>query len=381
MQQNLSTSSRIQSIDILRGIIIVIMALDHVRDFVAPTLFLPEDVTQTTPIWFFTRWISHFCAPTFVFLAGMSAFLYGQKVTKPELRKFLITRGLWLLFIELTFVRFGITFSFSFWIFQVIWVIGWSLIILAVFTYLPRTVMIVFTVITLLGHNLLDTIHFDSIWWAIFHEQKFVPFGSQFLGIMYPLIPWPAVMMLGYLMGEIFLLNEEARNKKLALIGSTTIVAFIMLRLINMYGDPHVWTTSARGGMYTFLDFLNTSKYPPSLLFIAMTLGPSILFLSRLEKWKGKIGQFFLTFGRVPFFFYIIHFYLAHLMGIAYNGFVYGDWRALQFDDPHSWPSTYTPSLAMMYFLWALLIAVMYFLCRWFAGVKKRRSEWWLKYL
>lgn len=214
MQQDLTSTPRIQSIDILRGIIIVIMALDHTRDFVAITPFQPEDISQTTPAWFFTRWITHFCAPTFVFLAGMSAFLYGQKVSKAELRKFLITRGFWLIFIELTVVRFGITFGFGVWILQVIWVIGWSMIILALFTYLPRAVMIAFTAIALLGHNLLDTVHIDSIWWSLFHEQRFTPFGPVFLGVIYPLIPWPAVMMLGFLIGEIFLLQSEVRKKK-----------------------------------------------------------------------------------------------------------------------------------------------------------------------
>jgi uncharacterized membrane protein len=380
MQQSLSTP-RIQSIDILRGIIIVIMALDHVRDFVAITPFQPEDVSQTTPAWFFTRWITHFCAPTFVFLAGMSAFLYGQKISKQDLRRYLISRGFWLIFIELTVDRFGITFGSNFWILQVIWVIGWSMIILALFTYLSRTVMIIFTVVVLLGHNLLDGIHFDSIWWALFHEQRFMPFGPAFLGIIYPLIPWPAVMMLGYLLGEIFLLQPEERNKKLVVIGAATIVFFILLRFINMYGDSNTWAPSDRGGVYTFLDFLNTSKYPPSLLFLTMTLGPSILALSFIENWKGKIGAFFLTFGRVPFFFYIIHFYLAHLMGILTNGLFFGIWKEFTFDDPRTWPEAYKPNLIMAYICWAILIVIMYFLCRWFSEVKKRRSEWWLKYL
>lgn len=381
MQQDLTSTPRIQSIDILRGIIMVIMALDHTRDFVAITSFQPEDISQTTPAWFFTRWITHFCAPTFVFLAGMSAFLYGQKVSKAELRKFLITRGLWLIFIELTVVRFGITFGFGFWILQVIWVIGWSMIILALFTYLPRTVMIAFTAIALLGHNLLDAVHFDSIWWSLFHEQKFTPFGPVFLGIIYPLFPWPAIMMLGYLLGEIFLLQPGERKKKLVVIGAATIVFFILLRFINVYGDSNTWAPSDRGGVYTFLDFLNTSKYPPSLLFLAMTLGPSILVLSRIEKWRGKVAEFFLTFGRVPFFFYIIHFYLVHIMGIVINGLFYGIWKEFTFDDPRTWPAEYKPSLLMAYVCWAIVIVITYFLCSWFVGVKKRRSEWWLKYL
>jgi uncharacterized membrane protein len=381
MQVN-SQVARVQSIDILRGIIILIMALDHVRDFVAITPFAPEDVTQTTPVWFFTRWITHFCAPTFVFLAGMSAFLYAQRVTKNQLRKFLVTRGLWLIFIELTVVTFGITFQLNSFILQVIWVIGLSMIILALLTYLPRAVMIIFTVVILIGHNLLDAVHIDSAWWYLFHEQNwYVPVGPISLTPIYPLIPWPAVMTLGFLMGELFLKEQTKRDNKLILIGSLTIIGFVVLRFTNVYGDMHQWSVSDRGMLYTFLDFLNTSKYPPSLLYLAMTLGPSILLLSQLEKWKGKIGDFFLTFGRVPFFFYIIHFYLIHAVGLLITGIRYGDWRSLAFFDPKTWPPEYSPSITLMFTVWIGVIAIMYFLCRWFVGVKKQRSEWWLKYL
>lgn len=381
MQAN-SLVTRVQSIDILRGIIIVIMALDHVRDFVAITPFAPEDVTQTTPVWFFTRWITHFCAPTFVFLAGMSAFLYAQRVSKDQLRKFLVTRGLWLICIELTVVTFGITFQLSSFILQVIWVIGLSMIILALLTYLPRTVMIIFTGVILVGHNLLDTVYIDSIWWYLFHQQNwFVPLGPTSLTIIYPLIPWPAIMTLGFLLAELFLKEPAKRERQLVLIGSIIIIGFVLLRYINVYGDMHRWNISDRGMVYTFLDFLNTSKYPPSLLYITMTLGPSILVLSQLEKWKGKVGAFFLTFGRVPFFFYIIHFYLIHVVGVLITGVRYNDWRSLAFYDPKTWPSEYSPSLLLMFTVWIGVIAVMYLLCRWFVEIKKNRTEWWLKYL
>lgn len=375
-------ASRIQSIDILRGIIIVIMALDHVRDFVAITPFAPENISQTTPVWFFTRWITHFCAPTFVFLAGMSAFLYAQRVTKEQLRRFLFTRGLWLIFIELTVVHFGILFELSSFMVQVIWVIGLSMIILALLTYLPRVVMIIFTVVILAGHNLLDSTHIDAVWWYLFHEQNwFIPLGPTSLTVIYPLIPWPAVMSLGFLLGELFLKEPSTRDRQLILIGSLTILGFVVLRFTNVYGDMNTWSVSERGMVYTFLDFLNTSKYPPSLLYLAMTLGPSILALSQLEKWKGKIGEFFLVFGRVPFFFYIIHFYLIHIIGVLITGVAYGDWRTFAFYDPKTWPEAYVPSIGLMYSVWIGVITIMYFLCRWFVEVKKRRTEWWLKYL
>jgi uncharacterized membrane protein len=382
MQTNSLPSTRILSVDILRGIVIVIMGLDHVRDFVAPTLFLPEDITQTTPEWFVTRWITHFCAPVFVFLAGTSAFLYGQKVDKSTLRKFLWSRGIWLIFIELIVVHFAWTFDFNFWFLQVIWVIGVSMIILAFLTYLSRGFMIGFTLVLLLGHNALDGIQIDSFWWDLLHVQNwYIPFGNTFLAIVYPIIPWPAVMTLGYLMGELFVQTESERKRKLVLYGSTTIVAFILLRLINMYGDMHPWSPSDRGAIYTFLDFFNTTKYPPSLLFLAMTLGPAVAFLPKLEKWTGAVGQFFLVFGRVPFFYYIMHLFVAHLMGIVFNGIVYDYWGVLTFANPNNWPENYSANLWMVYVCWIFLTIIMYFLCKWFMGVKKRRSEWWLKYL
>jgi uncharacterized membrane protein len=242
--------------------------------------------------------------------------------------------------------------------------------------------MIIFTVVLLAGHNLLDTTHIDSVWWYLFHEQNwFIPLGSTSLTVIYPLVPWPAVMTLGFLLGELFLKEPATRDRQLIIIGSLAIVGFVVLRFTNVYGDMHLWSTSDRGMLYTFLDFLNTSKYPPSLLYLAMTLGPAILVLSQLEKWKGKVGQFFLTFGRVPFFFYIIHFYLAHIVGVLITGIVYGDWRTLAFYDPKTWPATYVPSVALMYSVWIGVIVIMYFLCRWFMEVKKRRTEWWLKYL
>lgn len=382
MQLTSSKAPRVQSVDILRGLVIVIMGLDHMRDFLSPTLFLPEDVTQTTPAWFFTRWITHFCAPVFVFLAGISAFLYGQKVSAAELRKFLVTRGLWLIFIELTLVHFVWTFDYSFWFVQVIWVIGCSMLILALLTYLSRTALIIFTAVTLLGHNLLDTVHFDSLGWYLLHEQNWqYPLGNTSLAIVYPLIPWPAVIALGYLIGGLYVEKEEVRNKQLMLFGSSTVVAFILVRLINIYGDAHLWAPSSRGGLYTFLDFLNTTKYPPSLLYLAMTLGPALILLTKLDKWPESVRNFFLTFGRVPFFYYVIHLLLGHLLGILYNGLMFDTWGLLTFINPQNWPAGYTANLLVAYTGWIVLTVFMYFLCRWFGTIKRTHSAWWLKYL
>jgi uncharacterized membrane protein len=382
-RDTLPATQRIQSIDLLRGIIIVLMALDHVRDFIGITAFEPEDVTQTSPAWFATRWITHFCAPAFVFLAGTSAFLYGHKMGKVALRRFLLTRGAWLIFIELTVVHFGITFDFfTYAEVQVIWVIGLSMLTLSAVISLPKALIVPITVIIIFGHNLLDNLHFDSLAWYLFHEKNHTAsLGSYLVDVRYPLIPWPGVMMFGYLIGEVFVSDVANRKKKLTVWGLSIIAFFIVMRLINEYGDPHQWSSSDRGVIYSFLDFLNTTKYPPSLLYLAMTLGPVMYFLPRLERVSGAIANFFLTFGKVPFFFYIIHFYFAHLLGVLYNGLVYKDWRAYVFVNPNTWPADYHPSLVVMYVTWALLICVMYYLCRWFVEVKRRRSDWWLKYL
>lgn len=367
-------SNRVQSVDMLRGIVMVIMALDHVRDFFSITPFDPVDVAQTTPAWYFTRWITHFCAPVFVMLAGVSAYLYGTKVSRSELRKFLLTRGLWLIFIEVTIVNFAINFDFNFIFLQVIWTIGICLILLSVMISLPRWVLIVLTVVMIAGHNLLDGVQSDLYLWKLLHEQYFGPPVS----IFYPLIPWPALIVLGYLLGELFTKTTEERKRKLWLIGGSFILGFIVIRAINIYGDPHTWTISDRGALYTFLDLMNVSKYPPSLLYVLITIGPALLLLPLLEKVTGKIGSFFLTFGRVPFFYYVLHFYVIHLLAIVCNGIFYNEWRTWAFG---GWPEEYVPSLLLCYGAWVFVIGIMYFLCRWFVRIKKTRTEWWLKYL
>jgi uncharacterized membrane protein len=357
------------------------MGLDHVRDFVSPIPLGSGDFTES-PDLFFTRWITHFCAPVFVFLAGTSAFLYGRKVSREVLRKFLWSRGVWLIFIELIVVHFAWTFDFNFWFVQVIWTIGVCMIILGIMIYTPRWFMIAFTTVMILGHNLLDNVHLNSLWWSLLHDQNWgYPIGNTFLMVVYPLIPWPAVMVLGYLVGEIFLEDEQSRNKKLQLYGMSTTIAFVLIRLINMYGDSNHWQSSDQGGLYTFIDFLDTTKYPPSLLFLAMTLGPAVMLLPRLERWKGWAMETLRTFGRVPFFYYVIHLFVGHILGIIYTGIVYDYWGILTFAPSKSWPENYNMNLVSAYVAWALLTLIMYFLCKWFSEVKKRRTEWWLKYL
>lgn len=376
--QGVSTNKRIESIDILRGVIIVLMALDHVRDFFATTAFAPEDVSLTTPAWFFTRWITHYCAPGFVFLAGVSAYIFGRKVSRSQLTRFLLSRGIWLIFIEFTFVHFGWTFSVTeFYFVQVIWTIGWCMIILSLLIHLPRWFMILFTVVLITGHNLLDGITINEYWWQFLHQPRWVPP----LFVAYPLIPWPAVMTLGFLMGELYIYDKVRRIKYLIITGSTLIILFIVIRYVNTYGDPQPWTVQERGAVYTLLSFLNTTKYPPSLLYLCMTLGPIMIGLALLENLHGALARFFQVFGRVPFFFYILHLMTGHLLAVIYHGLRYADWRMWSFESPQAWPADYTPSLWTAYVAWVVVTGIMYVLCRWFGKIKQRYTYWWLKYL
>lgn len=371
-------NKRIDAIDILRGIIMVVMALDHVRDFFSTATFAPEDVSQTTPAWFFTRWITHYCAPIFVLLAGMSAAIYGKRVSRSQLSKFLWSRGIWLIIMEFTVVHWGWTLSLGsvYWV-QVIWVIGLAMIILSGLIYLPRWFMVAFTIVLIGGHNLLDPIQIESYWWYFLHVQ----YWGEPLVVGYPIIPWAAVMTLGFLLGDLYILDETRRKRQLVMLGIGFTALFVLLRLTNVYGDMHPWEVQPRGLVYTFLSFLNTTKYPPSLLYICMTIGPACLALAGMEHWKGRIANFFLTFGRVPFFYYIMHLFLAQAMVIIYHGIVYHDWRNWMFDDASTWPANYHATLLPTYIAWITLIALLYPLSRWFGHVKKKYPYWWLKYL
>lgn len=385
MEKTLSaTSSRVDSIDILRGIVIVLMALDHVRHFFSITAFDPEDLSLTSPAWFFTRWITHFCAPTFVFLAGASAFLFGQRAGKRKLSRFLFTRGLWLIFIELIIMNLIWKFDLGHWYFvQVIWVIGVSMLALSVFIFLPRWVLVIVSVGMIAGHNLLDNLHYDTLAWHLLHKQTwaFPVSDSVSLAVIYPIIPWPGVMLGGYLLGFVFQ-QSNRWDRKLFLLttGGVLLLLFGVLRTLNLYGDPNAWTIQ-QDSLYTFMDFIRVNKYPPSLLFILLTLGHALLALSVLDGKQNRITNIFKTFGSVPFFFYIVHFFVLHVAAIVFHGLRYGEWRIWLFDDPASWPSTYVPSLTLTFIVWGFLTVSLYFLCRWFARYKKQHTYWWLKYL
>jgi uncharacterized membrane protein len=397
---------RIDSIDLLRGIVMVIMMLDHTREFVSRGGFFndPTNLAQTTTILFLTRWITHFCAPVFVFLAGTGAYLQvARGKSKSELSRFLFTRGLWLIFLELTVVRLGISFSLdvAFLAFlQVIWAIGVSMIILAALIHLPLRVVGLFGLAMIALHNLLDKFQVQP-WrgpgtaipsvggklWMLLHQQSGFPIAgwpSPFVFVVYPLIPWIGVMAVGYAFGALYRMEAERRKKMLLIIGGVATGLFIMLRAWDVYGDPAHWKRQATA-IFTVLSFVNTTKYPPSLLFLLMTMGPAILCLIPFESFRrGFVGRFFITFGRVPLFFYLLQWYTAHLIAVLLH-WVFGKPVAWLFMSPVQMfsnpPKGEGFDLWVVYAAWIGGVLLLYPLCKWFAGLKARRRDWWLSYL
>ena len=383
---------RIESIDLLKGLAMLIMAIDHVRDYFhySAFLFAPADPTQTTLPIFFTRWITHFCAPAFSFLAGTSAYMVGRRKSKNELASFLLKRGLWLVFIELTIVAFGWFFDVHFGMLGLltIWSLGISMIFLAGLIYLPINFILIFSVVLIFGHNLLDTIHFPgNMYWAMLHEQSFFKLNTQTLLIVgYPIIPWIAVMSLGYYFGRFYekSYDENKRKKLFNLIGSFALVVFLVLRVTNFYGDSKLFT---HYGSFSknLVSFLDPQKYPPSLLYLLMTLGVAFLILANTEKLKGKAVDFFCTFGRVPFFYYILHIYLIHLLAMLFAQLTGFGWINMILT---SW-ITYMPglkgygvSLWAVYAIWMGIIFFLYPICKKYDTYKQNhKDKWWLSYL
>jgi uncharacterized membrane protein len=378
---------RVDSIDLLRGLIMVLMLLDHTRDFFGSSAVNPRDVHD--PALFLTRWITHFCAPLFIFLAGLSAFLYGARGrTRQELSLFLLTRGAWLVLLELSVVLFGWTFNpaFNFFVLQVIWAIGWSMIALAGLIYLPRVALVAFAFAMIAGHNLLDGIKAEQLGgfgslWLLLHESGFLqPVSGVRVLALYPLVPWIGVMAAGYACGPVMVFPEPQRRRWLVGAGVSLVAIFVVLRALNVYGDPAPWQPSPSWSA-SVLSFINCEKYPPSLLYLAMTLGPGVIALALFERARGRLASWLITFGRVPFFYYIAHIYLLHLAAVAAAAFAGAD-LAWLFQDPIGIkPDGYGVSLFLVYVLWFGLLLALYPLCRWFAALKKRRHDWWLSYL
>ena len=373
-------SSRLASVDLVRGAVMVLMAIDHVRVFSG----LPAG--GPTPGIFFTRWITNFCAPAFIFLAGTSAFLYGRR--HADLSRFLLLRGLWLVLLELTVIRVGWTFNLDFSTYLlagVIWVIGWCMVLMAGLVRLPVRVVGYGGVALMALHNVVMPalvpsmpIPLRAVLYTAFQDPPLGP-----LMVLYSLIPWIGVMAAGYGFGAVLTLEPVRRDRLCYAIGAAGTALFLLLRGFNLYGDPRPWTTGTP--MPAVLAFLNTTKYPASLSFLLMTLGPTIALMPVLERARGRVARWLTVFGRVPFFFYLLHIPLIHALALAVSAIREGAVNPWLFaNHPMGNPAPpegYTWSLGQLYLVWAISIVLLYFACRWFAEVKARRTEAWLKFL
>ena len=389
-------TTRLQSLDAWRGLVMIIMALDHVRDFfhAAALSFPPENLARTTPLLFFTRWITHFCAPVFMFAGGMGAFLWmARKHDRAGLSRYLWTRGLWLVMLELTAMRLAFYFALGPpypIILIVLWALGASMIALAALSRLPLRVLAAVSVLTIVLHNGLDGINPSQLgsaaWiWNVLHQPGAFKAGPVLIVAGYPLVPWFAVMAAGFCLGRIFLRAPADRRRVLLATGWALTIAFVVIRALNVYGDPSRW--SVRGSaVFTLLSFLNCTKYPPSLDFLLMTLGPALLCLAWSDRLGWQPANPLIVFGRVPLFYFIVHFFAIHALAAAMAWIRYSRAPSLFQSPPVGGPrellaAGFGYDLWVVYAVWVLIVVCMYPACRWFAGVKARRRDWWLSYL
>ena len=379
------------SIDLLRGIAMILMALDHVRDFFASKPYEPTDLDHTTPALFFTRWITHYCAPIFVFLAGTAAWLSRSKKSDAELTRFLVSRGIWLVVLEVTANNFFWSFRtpFTLVVLQVLWAIGVSMVVLAAVVRLPVKVIAAIGAILVVGHDALDRVHpFPApgpahVAWSMLHESSWdLPAFGTHVALVYPIVPWCGVMMLGYALGALFSTRDVEDRSRLTLrIGLATTALFVLLRASNLYGDPKPW--EHRPGIFSLLSFLDCEKYPPSLCYLAMTLGPALVLLALFDRTSAlednPLARFVVIYGRVPLFYYLIHVLVIHLVS---NGVFW--------EEHHVWRTTWSGpnrldvGLPLAYVAWVAIVAALYFPSRWFANLKASdwgKKQWWLSYL
>jgi uncharacterized membrane protein len=382
----MATKARILSIDILRGLVMIIMALDHTRDFFHLT------AAKTTAALFFTRWITHFCAPVFVFLSGLSAYLSSQNKTVAQSCGTLLKRGIWLVIAEILVITLGLTFNpfYNFIILQVIWVIGFSMILLAVFSRISSWLVLVTGMILVFGHDLLNYADLPSEGTSsIFIKVLFTANGTilpidatHLMGVFYAILPWTGIMFLGYAAGAWYKKDFPALKRKryLLLSGLALTVIFIILRAYNHYGDP-IPRREYPVLMRNILSFLNTSKYPPSLLYFCMTIGPALILLSVLEKTQNRLSVIISNYGSVPFFYYVIHFYLLHLL-LAAAFFLTGHQVSEIVQVPFFFrPQVFGFNLPVVYLIWLFVVTLLYQPCVWFKRYKTNHDQWWLKYI
>jgi uncharacterized membrane protein len=379
--------ARLESVDLLRGVIMVIMALDHTRDFFGRP-GSPTNLATASAALFFTRWITNYCAPVFFLLTGTGTWLSLRKQSRSQLSRFLFTRGLWLIFLELVLFRcLVVQFNFDYHVtaITVLWALGWSMIVLSALVYLPTSVVTGFGIVMIATHNLFDSVRSSNPIWSILHSPNIIlstPTHTVF--VAYPLIPWIGVTAAGYGLGQIYGWAPVRRRAFLRRLGIGLTGGFVILRAINIYGDPSRWTTQP-SAVFTALSFLNTTKYPPSLLFLLMTLGPALLFLWAVDTHTPRLLRPALIIGKVPLFYYLLHFTLIHILAVILCYARYGHIHWM-FESPNlaNFPITQPPgwglALPLVYLIWTCVVLAMYPLCRWFAAVKQRSNAVWLSY-
>ena len=385
--------ARIESVDLLRGVIMVLMALDHTRDYFGAPVN-PTDIATTTIALFFTRWVTHFCAPVFFLLTGTGACLALRRRSVAGLSRFLLTRGLWLIFLELVVVRcLGWQFNFDYHLtaVTVLWALGWAMIVLSALVWLPASVVGIVGAVIIVTHNLFDGVQasslgaFGPLWTALHAPGVLWTDGTHTVFAAYVLIPWVGVTAVGYSLGQVYRWEPERRRRFLVRMGIAAVVAFIALRAVNIYGDTSRWAHQ-RSALFTALSFINTTKYPPSLLYLLMTLGPALLFLRAVDGRTPRALQPALVFGKVPMFYYVLHIVLIHLIAVGVCVARYGSAHWM-FESPSidKYPITQPPGwpvpLPVVWLIWVCVVVLLYPVCRWFAGVKRRRTDWWLSYL
>jgi uncharacterized membrane protein len=381
---------------VLRGAAMIVMALDHVRDFFHYTASTdsPTNLATTTVLLFFTRWITHFCAPAFVLLAGISAYLMGQKKSKKQLCLFLIKRGCWLMFVEIVIISLAWTYNpfYNLLILQVIWTIGISMIILGILIWMPANIILLFGLLIICFHNLLDYAEINrkghvGLLWDLAHHGSFTPykFAPHHVAlIVYAFLPWTGIMLTGYGAGRIFTaaVNPARRRKILFASGSVFLLLFLLFRFVNHYGDPSPWSVQ-RTPIFSVLSFINVNKYPPSFDYIAMTIGVSFILLGMLDRVSKNSFSFVRVFGAVPFFYYIIHLFLIHALTVVF--FFLEKYPANDIAPQHS-PFFFRPDrfgfgLGGIYLIWVGVIWILYPLCKWYGRYKSAHTQWWLSYI
>jgi uncharacterized membrane protein len=391
---------RVESVDVLRGLVMVIMALDHTREFFSNYGGNPTDAATATGIIFFTRWITHLCAPTFVFLAGTSIYLQSLRKPRPQLARFLITRGFWLMALELVVVSSMLTFhpSTHFLMLQVIWVTGLSMIVMAALIYLPLWAVGSFGAALIVAHNAFDWVNPAAMgpvagtFWRLLHVPGLLapPASGNLWLNLYPLIPWPGIMAVGFAFGALLQWPPAQRRGAILGLAAASLLVFALVRWTNLYGDPVPWKHQASGER-TFMSFIDVQKYPPSLLFVLVTLGVSLCLMAAFDAWQSRdnfrpVRSILSVYGRVPFFYYVLHFTTIHLAALLTTAALGLDWRWWLRLAPiggifAGQPAGYGFSLPIVYLVWLAIVAFCYFPCRWFAGVKQRNKSPWLSYL